>query len=107
MSNHHPHNDILESKLRQLPGADANHLWNGMQAILDKQMPEKKKRPGIFWWLFTKRTLYVSVTALASAITAYAFLYTPAEKQKQIISSRMPLHLVSERNRWLQIPVLP
>ncbi len=82
MSNHHPHNDILESKLRQLPGADANHLWNGMQAILDKQMPEKKKRPGIFWWLFTKRTLYVSVTALASAITAYAFLYTPAEKTK-------------------------
>lgn len=82
MSNHHPHNDIIESKLRQLPGADADHLWKGMQAILDKQMPEKKKRHGIFWWLFTKRTLYVMVTALATAITAYAFLYAPVEKTK-------------------------
>ena len=39
----HPYHTNLERKLEQLPGVDADQLWDGMNAILDKKMPQKKE----------------------------------------------------------------
>ena len=57
MYNHHSYNDLIESKLSQLPQADASELWGGMQAILDKNMPEEKRKQRYFLWLFNRKGL--------------------------------------------------
>jgi len=52
MNKRRPYNSLIERKLEQLPGADADHLWNGMHEILDKKMPQKKERHRFFFWIF-------------------------------------------------------
>jgi hypothetical protein len=70
MEKQHPYNNIIENKLQQLPGADAEQLWAGMHGILDKKMPQEKERPGIFGWLLTSKSLL-----LVSAIPVLTLCY--------------------------------
>src|SRR5438067_447116 len=71
MNKRHHYNQVVEEKLEQLPGADADQLWNGMQAILDEKMPQtKERRRFIPWLLDTKGFLLFS---LASLITISGF----------------------------------
>ena len=76
MYNHHSYNDLIESKLSQLPQADASELWGGMQAILDKNMPEEKRKQRYFLWLFNRKGLVLMSTFLISALTVLALVYS-------------------------------
>jgi hypothetical protein len=76
MYNHHSYNDLIESKLSQLPQADASELWGGMQAILDKNMPEEKRKQRYFLWLFNRKGLVLMSTFLISALTVMALVYS-------------------------------
>ena len=55
MYKHHPYKNIVERKLEQLPAPDTDALWSSMEGILDKHMPQKKRRGGLFAWLFTQK----------------------------------------------------
>ena len=55
MYKHHSYNNLVERKLQQLPAADTDGLWSNMEAILNQQMPQKKRRPGLWGWLFTHK----------------------------------------------------
>ena len=48
----------LERKLEQLPGVDADHLWDDMHAILDKKMPEKREKRRFIVWFLNDRGLF-------------------------------------------------
>ena len=48
MNKRHPHNNVIESKLEQLPVADADILWNDMYSILDKKNAAKKRKASIY-----------------------------------------------------------
>ena len=62
MNKPHPHNDIIEKKLEQLPVANAESLWNDMHLILDKKMPQKKERRRfIAWFLISKPFLLLTI----------------------------------------------
>jgi hypothetical protein len=76
MYNHHSYNDLIESKLSQLPQADASELWGGMQAILDKNMPEEKRKQRYFLWLFNRKGLVLMSTFMISALTVLALVYS-------------------------------
>jgi hypothetical protein len=78
MSKRYPYNHVVERKLEQLPGVDADHLWNGMHAILDKKMPQKKERRRFIWWLLTgKGILLLSVVSLT--VTSSLFFLSTKE----------------------------
>jgi hypothetical protein len=75
MNKHHPHNNIIEKKLEQLPIADADQLWNDMNAILDKEMPQKKERRRFIWWFFgSNGFLLLSVSLIIISSSSIFFL---------------------------------
>lgn len=80
MDKQHPYNNSIENKLAQLPDADAEQLWDGMQTILDKKMPQQKERRRFLGWLITNKTLLA--LSAASIITAccLVFVYTSPAK---------------------------
>src|ERR1043165_1170258 len=84
MNKHHPYNNIIERKLEQLPGVDADHLWNDMHAILDKNMPQKKERRRFVWWFSTDRGLLIMSAILF--ITACSSLYFLTTKESSFAS---------------------
>jgi hypothetical protein len=75
MNHHHPHNNIIEKKLEQLPVGDTAQLWNGMHAILDKEMPQKKERRRFIWWFFSGNGfLLLSVSLIIISSSSILFL---------------------------------
>lgn len=74
MYKHHPYKNIVERKLEQLPAPDTDALWSSMEGILDKHMPQQKRRRGLIAWLFTQKTwMLAGVSALALA--GFALMY--------------------------------
>jgi hypothetical protein len=74
MYKHHPYKNIVERKLEQLPAPDTDALWNSMEGILDKHLPQKKRRRGVFGWLFTHKAWMlagISVLSLAGLALVY------------------------------------
>lgn len=55
MEKRRPYNKLIEDKLGHLPGADADRLWEGMHALLDKEMPQKEDRRRILGWMRTSK----------------------------------------------------
>jgi len=79
----------LERKLEQLPGVDADHLWDDMHAILDKKMPEKReKRRFIVWFLNDRGLFAVGMTLLITATAFCLFLLSPNENSSTNISNK-------------------
>ncbi|HEY1113043.1 MAG TPA: hypothetical protein VGE66_05760 [Chitinophagaceae bacterium] len=67
MYKHHSYNNLVERKLQQLPAADTDGLWSNMEAILDQQMPQKKRRPGLWGWLFAHKAWMVATLVVGTA----------------------------------------
>jgi hypothetical protein len=83
-----PYNTNLESKLEQLPGVDADHLWDDMHSILDKKMPEKRqKRRFIVWFLNDRGLFFVGITLLITATAFCLFLLSPNRNSSADIST--------------------
>ena len=80
MNKRHPHNNIIERKLEQLPPADADHLWNDMHMILDKKMPQKKERRRfIGWWFLSGKGLLLMSLGLFIIIGSSMFFLSIKE----------------------------
>src|SRR5256885_194244 len=73
MNKRHHYNQLVEGKLEQLPGADTDQLWNGMQAILDDKMPQKKERRRFIPWLLDTKGLLLFGVASLIAISVFSF----------------------------------
>jgi hypothetical protein len=73
MENYRPYNNIIESKLQQLPQADVGNLWDGMHTMLDKTMPQRDKKRRFLVWLFSGKSLLIcsSITMLSIAACIY------------------------------------
>lgn len=67
MYKHHSYNNVVERKLQQLPPADTDGLWSNMEAILDQQLPQKKRRPGLMGWLFANKAWMVATLVVGTA----------------------------------------
>ena len=76
MYKHHSYNNLVEKKLTQLPAPDAEGLWSGMEAILDKQLPQKKRRPCLLGWLFAHKAWLVA-SLFVGAAAASTLVYWP------------------------------
>lgn len=74
MYKHHSYNNLVEKKLAELPATDAEGLWGSMEAILDKQLPQKKRRPGFIAWLFTHK-VWIVATLLVGVAGASTLVY--------------------------------
>ena len=86
MKKHHPYQNIIEEKLEQLPTANADLLWNEMHSILDKRMPqEKKRRRFIFWFLPTSGILML---ALGLLIIIGSSLFFFSTKENSAVTSK-------------------
>jgi hypothetical protein len=87
-----PYSHVVERKLEQLPGVDADHLWNDMHAILDKKMPQKKERRRFIAWLLTGKSLFL--LGLASVVTLTGFsLFFLSAKENASVAIDNPPHL--------------
>ena len=90
MTKHHPHNNIIERKLEQLPHANADHLWIDMHSILDKKMPQKKeRRPFIVWWFLSHRGLLL-MTFVFLLITGSSLFFLSTKEGSTITNKKLP-----------------
>ncbi len=90
MNKHHPHNNIIEKKLEQLPIADADHLWNDMHTILDEKMPQKKERRRfVIWWFLTGKGLLFSGFILLT-IYASSLFFLSTNKNSVVANKNLP-----------------
>jgi len=98
MNKHHPYKNIIESKLEQLPAADADLLWNDMHSILDKEMPQKKERRRfIIWFLSDKGLLLLTIGLLVITGSSLFFLSTKESTTiKKLHSSQQPNKLIED-----------
>jgi hypothetical protein len=85
MNKHHPYDNIIEKKLEQMPGADADLLWNDMHSILDKKMPQKKERRGFIVWVFSNGLLLLIIALVIMTGSLFLFLST---KQSSIATNK-------------------
>ena len=96
MDKQYPYNPLIESKLEHLPGADVSQLWGNMQAILDKEMPQKEERPRFFAWLFSSKSLLMVGIASLLAVCGLALVHftsktsTPAFTKASIENNNTP-----------------
>jgi outer membrane protein with beta-barrel domain len=78
----------LERKLEQLPGVDADHLWDDMHAILDKKMPEKREKRRFIVWFLNDRALFsIGITLLVTATAFCLFFLSPNRNSSTEISN--------------------
>lgn len=103
MDKHQPYNDHIERKLAQLPGADVDHLWAGMAAILDQKMPHKKERKRFLGWLFSCKGLMLAGVPLLS-IGGYA-LYTTTIAPTNPIAATQPT-IIAKGTKLTTTPTL-
>src|SRR6185295_4201308 len=96
MNKHHPYKNIIESKLEQLPAADADLLWNDMHSILDKNMPQKKeRRPFILWFLSSNSFLLLTIGLFVIIGSSLFFLSTKERTTiEKLPSSQQPNKLI-------------
>jgi hypothetical protein len=82
------YNTSLERKLEQLPGVDADHLWDGMHAILDKKMPEKREKRRFIMWFLNDRGLFsLGIALLITAAGFCLFFLSPNKTSSTDISN--------------------
>lgn len=90
MNKHHPHNNFIEKKLEQLSSVNADHLWNDMHSILDKQMPQKKERRRfIVWWFLSGKGLLL-LTVVVFMITASSLFFLSKKESAAITIEKLP-----------------
>ena len=81
MNKRHHYTNIIEGKLKQLPTADTDLLWNDMHSILDKKMPQKKERRRfIVWFLSDKGLLLLTAVFLVTGSS----LFTVSTKESSV-----------------------
>ena len=87
MNRNKTYGPILNEKFNGLPFPDMNTTWPGMKDILDKEMPQEKKRRLLFW--FSNRIgmlfLILSIAAIPSLLYIYSN-YTQNNLQKKSIA---------------------
>ena len=84
----HPYHTNLERKLEQLPGVDADQLWDGMNAILDKKMPQKKERRRFIVWFLSDSGLFsLGIALLITATGVCLFFLSPNRTSSTDISA--------------------
>ena len=96
MNKRHPHNNVIESKLEQLPVADADILWNDMYSILDKKMPQKKERRRFIVWFANGKGLILLTAALLMITGSYVF-FLSTKNNSNITNAK--LHNPSQANK--------
>jgi len=81
MNKRHHYTNIIEGKLKQLPTADTDLLWNDMHSMLDKKMPQKKERRRfIVWFLSDKGLLLLTAVFLVTGSS----LFTVSTKESSV-----------------------
>lgn len=81
MKRQHSYESLIAQKLNRLPAPQVAGLWDGMEAILNKEMPqqpEKKRRPAAWW--FSANGLLTATLAVAVVSGAYTLSQHLAEK---------------------------
>jgi len=106
MNKHHPHKNIIESKLEQLPAADADLLWNDMHSILDKEMPQKKERRRFIVWLFRSKGLLL-LTVVFLTIIGSSLFFLSAKENSTVAIKKLPGSLQSKKFTEEVEPTIP
>lgn len=78
----HPntYRSLINNKFSELLSANSARTWVAMKELLDKKMPEKKKRKWLFW--FTTKAGIIAIV-LFSLVAAAAGSYIGFTQQKQ------------------------
>ena len=76
----HTYRAIINDKFTDLISANSTKTWAGMKELLDKKMPEKKKRRWFLW--FTTRAGIIAVI-LFSLFAAAAGAYITSDQKEQ------------------------
>ena len=85
--NKRPYNNLIERKLEQLPGADADLLWNDMHSILDKKMPQKKERRRVVGWISSSKSLLLMCVVLFIIIGSSLY-FLPVKEDSSVASNK-------------------
>jgi hypothetical protein len=100
-----PYNTDLERKLQQLPGVDADHLWDGMHAILDKKMPEKREKRRFIVWFFNDRGLFALGMTLLITAAGFALFYLSPNRTSSINTSANKVSTLAQQNKTNQTAI--
>ena len=90
MNKHHPHNNIIERKLEQLPTADADLLWNDMHKILDEKMPQKKERRRFIAWWFLNGKGFLLLTGVSLIIIGSSLVFLSTNESAIVTIKKLP-----------------
>jgi hypothetical protein len=72
---------LINNKFSELLSANSSKTWTGMKELLDKNMPEKKKRKWLFWFT-TKAGILAIVLFSLFASDAGAYIGFTYKKQE-------------------------
>ena len=90
---------ILNDKFSKLSFPDMNTTWPGMKDILDKEMPQEKKRRRFFW--FSKRTSILSLILAISTIAALSLNIRINYAQNNLLMRSIVIQNENESNQFV------
>ncbi|MBC7946963.1 MAG: hypothetical protein H7Y42_03720 [Chitinophagaceae bacterium] len=70
-SNNNTYGELINNKFSELVSTDRNSTWKEMKVILDRKMPEKKKRKWWLWFLSRAGMFTLMLFCLGAAATGY------------------------------------
>jgi hypothetical protein len=81
MNRQHTYEQIIGRKLNRLTPPDVAGLWDIMESILDREMPQQKekKRPAAWWF---NANLLAAAGLLVAVGSVYTFYGEPGREQK-------------------------
>ena len=94
-----PYSTDLEGKLEQLPGVDADHLWDDMHSILDKKMPERREKRRFIVWFLSDRGLFSVGIALLLAGTGFCLFFFSPNRTSSTDISTTKLPVSAQQNK--------
>lgn len=96
MKRQHTYEKIIGQKLNGLTPPDVAGLWDNMQAILDREMPqqEKRKRVSGAWWF--SANMLIAAGLFASVGTVYTLCHVSGKEPATAVITKVATPLVAK-----------
>ena len=92
MAEHHTYDHIVKQKLNQLVVPDMESMWGDMRSILEREMPQEKKKR--FGWFFLRNNFYL---LLAFAILGGTVSFFAIKRSNEQMSLTNEKHLITDQ----------